>query len=95
MLRPLSIPLYRFMTLVIGITALIEAHCINFVNLARLRIISSLPIVHALFGPVDSSRTWKNDGVEMFSTESERDRLYVGPVRSQAGGDSFGFARLG
>ncbi|KAG8932300.1 hypothetical protein FRC00_000074, partial [Tulasnella sp. 408] len=75
-----AVVIYAFMTLVIGITALIEAHCVNFVSLARLRIISSLPIVHALFGPVDSSRTWKNDGVEMFSTESEKDRLYIGPT---------------
>lgn len=77
----------------IGITALIEVHSVKFVKLVHLRITSSLPIIHALFGPVDSSRTWKNDGVEMFSTESEKDRLYVGPLRSQGKGDSFGFAR--
>ncbi|KIO22307.1 hypothetical protein M407DRAFT_216733 [Tulasnella calospora MUT 4182] len=90
-----SVVIYALTTLIIGITALIEAHSVKFVNLVHLRITSSLPIVHALFGPVDCSRTWKNDGVEMFSTDSEKDRLYVGPVRSQTEGDSFGFARAG
>ncbi|KAG8913760.1 hypothetical protein FRC01_004396 [Tulasnella sp. 417] len=90
-----SVVIYALTTLIIGITALIEARSIKFVKLVHLRITSSLPIVHALFGPVDCSRTWKNDGVEMFSTESETDRLYVGPVRTQTEGDSFGFARAG
>ncbi|KAG8907626.1 hypothetical protein FRC01_007616 [Tulasnella sp. 417] len=90
-----SVVIYALTTLVIGITALIEAHSVKFVKLVHLRITSSLPIVHALFGPVDCSRTWKTDGVEMFSTESEKDRLYVGPVKTQTEGDSFGFARAG
>ncbi|KIO22309.1 hypothetical protein M407DRAFT_28182 [Tulasnella calospora MUT 4182] len=90
-----SVVIYALTTLIIGIAALTEAHSVKFVKLVHLRFTSSLPIVHALFGPVDLSRTWKNDGVEMFSTESEKDRLYVGPVRSQIEGDSFGFARTG
>lgn len=81
--------------MIIGITALLEARSVKFVKLVHLRITSSLPIVHALFGPVDCARTWKADGVEMFSTESEKDRLYVGPVGSQIEGASFGFARSG
>ncbi|KAG8932298.1 hypothetical protein FRC00_000072 [Tulasnella sp. 408] len=89
-----SAAIYALTTLVIGITALMEAHSVKFVKLVHLRITSSLPIVHALFGPVDSSRTWKNEGVEMFSTESETDRLYIGPVQSQTQGESFGFARV-
>ncbi|KAG8913759.1 hypothetical protein FRC01_004395 [Tulasnella sp. 417] len=82
-------------TLIIGIAALIEAQSVRFVKLVHLRITSSLPIVHALFCPVDCSRTWNNDGVEMFSKESDKDRLYVGPVRTQTEGDSFSFARAG
>ncbi|KAG8907625.1 hypothetical protein FRC01_007615 [Tulasnella sp. 417] len=90
-----SVLIYALTTLIIGIAALIEAHSVKFVKLVYLRITSSLPIVHALFGPVDCSRTWSKDGVEMFSTESEKDRLYVGPVKTQTEGDSFGFARAG
>ncbi|KAG9044580.1 hypothetical protein FS837_007898 [Tulasnella sp. UAMH 9824] len=91
----ISVVIYALTTLVIGITALIEAHSVKFVKLVHLRLTSSLPIVHALFGPVDSSRPWKSEGVEMFSTESETDRLYVGPVRSLTQGESFGFSRAG
>ncbi|KAG8948018.1 hypothetical protein FRC04_010060 [Tulasnella sp. 424] len=90
-----AVVIYALTALIVGIAALIEAHSVKFVKLVHLRITNSLPIVHALFGPVDSSRTWKDDGVEMFSTEAEKDRLYVGPVRSQTEGDSFGFARTG
>lgn len=47
-----------------------------------------------MFGPVEATRTWKEDGTQLFSVETESDRLGVGPIDTVDGGATFGIARL-
>lgn len=81
------------LTLTIAISASMGSYSTPFVHLAHTRLTSPLPYIHALFGPVDSAKTWKEDGLELFSSETDVDRLDVGPVSAPDGELAFGVAR--
>lgn len=66
-----------------------------FVRLAQFRIMSPLPLVYALYGRVDPVRTLEEDGVDLFGTESESDRLVIGPVTLANGETEFAIRRVG
>lgn len=89
MIRPHSI-----LTLVIAILAMVASRKTPFVHLAHARLTSPVALLHQLFGPVESSRTWREDGLGVFAVESEADRLMVGPVKTGQGDSAFGVTRM-
>jgi len=75
-----AILIFDLLTFAVTVLAIAAARGTSFVHLAHMRITSPLPLVHSLFGPVDPARTWQEDGVYLFSAESDNDRLNIGPV---------------
>lgn len=81
------------MALWIAVKALHSSRATPFVPLAHMQLTSSLPIIHRLFNPMEAFRTWRSSEFGLFSTESEEDRLNIGPVTLGADGPAFGIAR--
>lgn len=81
-------------TLGIAVTALAAARSTSFVHLAHFRLTSPMALVHDLSGSVDPARTWKEDGLGVFSHESDGDRLNVGPVTNSRGETAFGVRKV-
>jgi len=84
---------FALLTIWIGVVALWETRAMSFVHLAHVRLTSPLAYTHALYGPVEPSRTWTQDGLGVFSAETEADRLNVGPVLTARGDEAFGVVR--
>lgn len=72
-----------------------SSHSTRFVHLAHMRITSPIAYIHLLFGPLEVHRTWTEDGLGIFCTESDIDRLNVGPFRTPEGMTVFGITRSG
>ena len=58
-----------------------------------MRLTSTLAYIHGMVGPTEATRTWEKDGLEVFSTETEADRLNVGAVNVGDGAEGFGVSR--
>jgi len=75
-----AVLIYAAFVLFIGLAALVETRGTAFVSLAHFRIASNASVVNSAFGRVEGDRTWTNDSAVLFSTESEEDRLAIGPT---------------
>jgi hypothetical protein len=88
--------LFQSSLLVIAIVVqtVIVVQRLPYVRLAALHLTNPLLALHVLHGPVDPALTWKDDAMAQFDKESERDRLYVGPIATgSASGQAFGVMR--
>ncbi|KAF7982208.1 hypothetical protein HWV62_29392 [Athelia sp. TMB] len=88
-----AVLLYAIIAFAVAILAIIESHSTPFAHLAHMRLTSTLAYIHGMFGPIEATRTWEKDGLEVFSTETEADRLNVGTVNVGDGADGFGVSR--
>jgi len=88
-----TVLLYSAVTLIVAVTAIIATHSISYVGLAQTRITSPTVLIYQLFGPVESSRTWKESGVDLFAVESETDRLDIGAYKIAQGELAFGVSK--
>jgi hypothetical protein len=53
----------------------------EYVELAALHLSDPLTTVQTLYGHLDPVLTWEADSDKKFGSETERDRLRVGPVQ--------------
>lgn len=77
----------------IAVAALLKLRGRRFVHLAQMHVVSSLPLLNAMFGPFDPLRTWEAKPLELLDNEQVDDRLEIGPIGRVVGDPAFGFRR--
>ncbi|PPQ81379.1 LOW QUALITY PROTEIN: hypothetical protein CVT25_015900 [Psilocybe cyanescens] len=69
----------------ITLRIIIAARNVKFVSLAALYLNNPLAVVQTLYGRTDPELTWDDDVAKRFGTETDFDRLRVGPVHNEFG----------
>ncbi|KAJ7193431.1 hypothetical protein GGX14DRAFT_405497 [Mycena pura] len=85
--------LYGLIALFLTFQALRATSAQAYASLARMRLMDPLTMINAAYGPLDASRTWKEDSKALFGVEGEQDRLNVGPTTLPDGSVAFGVSR--
>ncbi|KAJ7826620.1 hypothetical protein B0H13DRAFT_2120793 [Mycena leptocephala] len=85
--------LYGLMALFLTFLALRATSVQADTSIARMRLMDPLTMIHAAYGPMDASRTWKDDSKALFGVEGEQDRLNVGPMALPDGSVAFGVSK--
>ncbi|KAF7345593.1 hypothetical protein MVEN_01578100 [Mycena venus] len=85
--------LYGMMALFLTFLALRATSVQAYASIARLRLMDPLCMIHAAYGPMEASKTWKDDSKALFGVEGEQDRLNIGPMALPDGKVGFGVSR--
>ena len=78
------------LVLYISLTIVIATWKAQYVELAALHLSDPLTTVQTLYGHLDPVLTWEADADKKFGSETEGDRLRVGPVPLSNDGSSKG-----
>lgn len=85
--------LYSITVIVVTVAAARGLSSEPYADLARNRLIDPLSIVHCAFGELKAQESWEKTVDEIFTVESEEDRLNVGPMELDNGHVAFGIAK--
>ncbi|KAH9474521.1 hypothetical protein JR316_0012982 [Psilocybe cubensis] len=77
--------LFSCQTLWITVRVIIATWNMDYVELAALYIQNPLVVVQSLYGRPDPTLTWDTDVAKRFGTETDRDRLNIGPAYNEFG----------